>query len=417
MNPASKRAPQRRPPVSAGSEVRQRVEALGKRLTADLETLLATLPRWGTGPQRLAETLGISTVTASRLLRGLAQADPIATLQLIPGPRPLREIVAGAGKAGAPEAKCAAATRVIDEFDDLIRGLAGDRGALKAMLSAWLPEERGDFEAQRRQAIFKAYAELEGVAADLVLEAIVLLPSATPGRLDLVSVNCLLGVDRLRPDAVVRLSTRRLGAPSPEAPAERTPLTLDGELALDGLHTARLDAFCGAPPAPLEAQVLGPIVQYSLGPTGFGPASKVDLVIAEVNRAELPNRAADAEQPPYFFTVPEIAARRVTFDVLVHDSVYGGTAPELLTYATIGAGPAVACAPERAIDLRPSTEQVQALGAGLARLRLAEFPRYVPLMEHVFSRLGLAESEFRGYRFSQVHPLVGRQFTFAFTGR
>ena len=32
-------------------------------------------------------------MTASRLLKGLAQSDPIATLRVLPGPRPLAQIV------------------------------------------------------------------------------------------------------------------------------------------------------------------------------------------------------------------------------------------------------------------------------------------------------------------------------------
>jgi len=425
MHPSPKPATARRGSPAPGSEVRQRVEALGTSLANALGAVLAALPRRAVGPQRLGEVLGITTVTASRLLKALSQPDPVAMLQLVPGPKPLREVVGAAQGLGVPAPECVRATALIDEFDALIRTYAGDRSALKAMLSAWLPEERREFEAQRRQAIFKALTELEGVSCELALESRILAPSATPGMLDIIAVKAMLGIDRIRPDAVVKLATRRVltnesGAPvalGDEIAPPRTPLNINGDPALDGLHTVRLDDFCEAPPAPLEARTYGQYVQYSLGPTGFGPASKVDLVIAEVNRAELPHRAPSRERPPYMFFIPEMPGRKMMFDVLVDSDVYGGLGPELLCYDTTGLGAAIPGDPARTLDLRSCTETALALGPGLARLRVLEFPRYTQLLEFVFVRLGLDPGRFRSYRFSQSYPLLGRQVTFAFSGQ
>ncbi|MEZ6016472.1 MAG: hypothetical protein R3F49_15245 [Planctomycetota bacterium] len=424
MQPGSKRVTTRKVGPAAGSEVRQRVESLGTALANGLSAMLAGLPKRTTGPQRLAEALGITTVTASRLLKALGQADPVATLQLVPGPKPLREVIAAAGAAGAPPELCARALNDVEEFDQLIRTHGGDRGALRAMLSAWLPEERRDFEAQRRQTIYKATAELEGVSSELELNAMVLFPSDKPGFIDIVSIKGLLGIDRIRPDACVKLATRRLVLPDEIEPVDgprledspRMPLNLDGDPAVDGLHTVRLDAFCAAPPAPLEARTFGQSVQYSLGPTGFGPASKVDLVIAEVNRAELPHRRPGLDRTPYFFTIPEMATRRLVFDLLIHEDVYGGTVPTLMTYDTTGQGPAAANDPARQLDLRPATEPAQSLGVGLSRLRVLEFPRYTQLIESTFERLKLDPTRFRSFRYAQIYPLLGRQITFAFVG-
>jgi hypothetical protein len=424
MNPGPKRATARRGSPAPGSEVRQRVEALGTSLANALSVVLSALPRRAVGPQRLGEVLGITTVTASRLLKALSQPDPVAMLQLVPGPKPLREVVDAAKKLGVPPTECLRASELIDEFDALIRTYAGDRSALKAMLSAWLPEERREFEAQRRQAIFKALTELEGVSCELTLESIILAPSATPEMLDIIAVKAMLGIDRIRPDAVVKLATRRVlidehgqqVALDDGAAPPRTPLNLDGDPAVDGLHTVRLDRFCEAPPAPLDARTFGQYVQYSLGPTGFGPASKVDLVIAEVNRAELPHRAPSRDRPPYMFLIPEMPGRKVVFDLLVDRDVYGGYGPELLTYDTSALGPAVAGDTSRALDLRSVTDTTQVLGSGLTRLRALEFPRYTQLLEFVFERLGLEPGRFRSYRFTQSYPLLGRQITFAFFG-
>lgn len=411
---------------AAGRGLRQRTETIGAALADSLGRVLARLPRRMVGPQVLANTLGITTVTASRLLKALGQNDPIATLQAIPGPKPLRTVVDAAREAGVPEAECATAIEAIESFDALIRTEAGDRRSFAAMMSAWLPDDRAEFETQRRQSIFKAMSELDGVSSELELNCLVLHPSTESKSVDIVNIKCLLGVDRMRPDAVVKLGTQRLAAEDAGlAPDEgedldpsrpRIPTNLAGEPALDGMHTVRLDEFCTARPAPLAVRRFGPFIEYSLGPTGFGPASKVDLVIAEVNRDELSNRAPSRERPPYFYTIPEMACRRLVFDLLVHRDVYPACDPTLIAYDMAGRGPAVACDPARDLDRRQVLEQVANLGPGLTRLRVMEFPRYSDLLALAFEKLAWDSGEFRSYRIAIPYPLVGTQITLAFRG-
>ncbi len=296
--------------LEAGSEIQERIEHLGGELAAALSTVLGEVPDRGVGPQMLANVLGITVATASRLLKALSQERSVAILQLIPGPNPLRRVVESARAHGLSEATAEKALARIEEFDLLIREVAGDRSSFKAVLSTWLPGERREFEAARRQSVFKAMCELNGVSCDLDLNSILLHPSEEPGKLDLVDVKALLGIDRMRPDAVVHLSTQAIGVNGERGGVERTPSNLDGEPATDGLHSVRLDAYCSARPAPLSVLNQRGHVLYSLGPTGFGPSSTVDLVLAEVNRAELDVIEPGPEATrPYFFHLPELAAR------------------------------------------------------------------------------------------------------------
>ncbi|MEM1451344.1 MAG: hypothetical protein AAF957_13085 [Planctomycetota bacterium] len=404
-----------------GSDLRARVEILGTELADRLGVVIDGLPGRPSGPQRLGDALGQTIVTASRLLKAISQTDPIAVVQLLPGPNPLRKTVQAARESGAASADCDAALESIGRFEALIRDEAGDRGSLKAMLTAWLPDERREFEAQRRQSMFKGLAELEGVSCDLEVDALLVRPSgdgpdsAKDGApLDIVNLKCLLGIDRIRPDAVVKLGTRRLGDDSADA-RPRLPLNLDGEPALDGLNTARLDSFCTARPAPFLVREFGDSVQYTLGPTGFGRGSKVDLVMGELNRNEITQRPPNAEAPPYFFAIPEMATRKIVFDLILHRDVYAGAAPELITYETAGMGPARPGDPAREVDRRSCPEPLQSLGEGTRRLRILEFARYGALLEHTFSTLGWDATAFRAYRVSIAYPLVGRQLTLAFT--
>ena len=355
----------------------------------------------------------MTTVTASRLLKALGQQNPIAVLQLLPGPNPMRKMVETAEKIGTPAEFCEAARAQVTAFDDLIRDEAGDRGSLRAMLSAWLPEDRSDFEGQRRQTIFKAMSELEGVACEFELSTMLLAPSEASGKIDIVALKCLLGIDRIRPDVPVKLGTRRHSSNDQEA-GQRIPLNLDGAPALDGLDAVRLDGFCNAPPAPLVARQFEEQVEYALGPTGFGRDSKVDLVIGELSRGEPLTGGADSIRPPYFFTVPEMPTRNVVFDVIVHKDIFDRAAPSLLYYDTSSLGPAIAADPARELDLRHCPEPLQELGAGIQRSRLLEFPRYSSLLEHVGTKLAWDLDEFDVFRVSMAYPMVGRQITLAF---
>ncbi len=399
-----------------GSGLRTHVERLGLLLEARFNELINGLPRRIVGPQVLANTLGITTVTASRFLKAISQSNPVAIIQLLPGPNPLQRIVDASLEAGVPEPICEAAGSAVREFDELIRTVAGDRSSLKAMLTAWLPEERREFEAQRRQSIYKALCELNGVSSDSDICTLILNPSTQGDGIDVVNVKSLLGIDRIRPDAAVHLGTWRMDHPSKgQAVETRVPLTLDDKPALDGIDAVRLDEFCNAPPAPLHGERIGEAsIQYSLAPTGFGPASKVDLVIAELSRNELRHSKPGAKDSPYFFSIPEMSTRKLIFDLMVHKDVYAGALPTLMAYDTNGRGPARPGESTRRLDLKDIPEEIESIGFDHRRLRLLDFPAYPQLREMVFKRLGWEAGDFRAYRVEITYPLPNIQITLAF---
>ncbi|MCA9001083.1 MAG: hypothetical protein KDB61_04105 [Planctomycetes bacterium] len=421
MAPQSSKVGKQPAAPTPGHDLRSQAESLGSELQDRLSNLIAQMPRRILGPQALVDTLdGINIVTASRLLKGLGQKDSIATLQLLPGPKPLQKIVDVALEIGVDPEIAGAATEAIQHFDRFIREQSGDRSSLKAMLSAWLPEERREFENQRRQTIFKARHELEGVSSELELDGVLLHPSAQEGSIDIVAIKALFGIDRIRPDAIVKLGTRRMLSSEDEKAAaegkgkDRLPTTLDGDLAYDGLHSIFLEDFCASPPAPLVAERIGMSMHYSLGPTGFGPMSRVDLVVAEVNRAEMKNHGPAESHKPHFWVIPEMPSRKLVFDVLVHEDVYVGRVPHLYFYDTTGQGPAAAGDPARRLDQRKFTHSIEAIGKDLRRLRLLEFPAYGQLKAKIFKKLGWDSSKFRAYRVAITYPLTGIQVSLSF---
>jgi hypothetical protein len=382
-----------------------RIAALGSSLVEALTAALSRLPEFRSGPQRLAERLGVDKVVASRLLKGLSGSS-LEALHRLPGPAPLRRVLAGCDGAGVPRALVAAAERAVAEFERLIRDDAGDRSALETVLSACVPSARREFELRRKQTAFRAMSQLKGAEADVLVAAVLVAPGADPQRLDVVWVSGLLGLQRLRPGVPVKFATRRFLARE----GARRPTTLDGA-PVDDLGQVRLDEFCSSPPPTLRATRIGEVVQYALGDAGYGAGHAADLSFCEVNRAELPRYlAAGSARRSYFFAEVQVPCRAMLLDVLVHRDLFPAGSPELRIYDTALEGVADANDPARDADRFDLDERITTP----LSWRAARAPRHADVLAHVFGRLGWDEKAMRLYRCEIDYPIYGSQVAMLF---
>src|SRR5262245_17701987 len=188
-------------PVAAASEFESSVATVAGQLLRAIERLLDAVPRSAPGPQVLARELRIDKVLASRVLKAVRAEDPTSVAYHMPGPDPLRRLVRAAAKRGVPAAPVAGALQAIDQFETLIRERVGDRSLLDSILSAWVPEARREFELRRKQSAFKAISQLRGVQAHTIVATVLLNPTPGGERIDVVWINGLTGVHRVRPGA------------------------------------------------------------------------------------------------------------------------------------------------------------------------------------------------------------------------
>lgn len=377
---------------------------LARSITNVLEAVGAS------GPVQLARALGIDKVLASRALKAARNRDPMAVVFLAPGPEPLRRVLKAASRRGIDMSLIDRAELAVDRFDRLIKQQAGDRSALDAIISSWLPEARVEFELRRKQTAFKATSQLKGAVAQVNLATVMLHPSDDGAHLDVVWVTGLLGLHRLRPGAAVKFATRRLDG----GDAPRRPMSLDGR-EVDDLEGVRLDAYCSSPPPPLNIVRAGEVVHYTLAGEAFGPRSAVDLVFAEVNRAEMKRHVAPgSRRKGYVFAEVATPVQTLHFDVLVHEQVYPKREPELFIYDTALDGVAKINDPGRDIDRMDMIESIKPLGIGPSRWRSTDVPNYAELIRDVCTRLGWPAEEFRGYRCRIDYPIYGSQVAMAF---
>jgi len=398
-------------PPSTSSPLPATLRTLGEDLARTLAAVLDALPEAGQGPQRLGAAVGMDKVFAHRLLKCVHAGEPHAVLLAAPGPDPLLRFVHAAEKRGATTEDVTSAAAVLERFRSVLREEVGDRSKLDAILTAYVPEARVEFELRRKQAVFKAQSQLKGISAATNFGAVFLHPSAAPehaGMADVVWVAGLYGLQRWQPGARTKVSTRRFVVDG----EDRRPTTLAGER-VEGLDGLRLDQFCAAPPAELAVRHVGETVHYVLAGDELGQKANRDLVFAEVNVGELSATPRPGRRP-YVFVEISTPAKRLVFDVFVHHSLWTNLKPELGVYDTAFDGVVDVNDPAREIDRMQTSDLLTVLGQRPDQLVHAHVPHHAALLAHVHEALGWDPSAFHGWRAAVDYPLYGAQVAVSF---
>lgn len=399
------------PPLSGRAErplesIEVRITQAGDALLKGLGRVLERVPGSDAGPQKLAGQLGVDKVLASRLLKAMRSSDPMSVVHRTPGPEPLRRVLAASARLGVPADLLADAHAAVDGFEELIRTDIGDRSALEAILSAWVPEARREFELRRKQAAYRAMSQLKGVEAEVYAEAAVFWPSAGGEHIDIVWIKAVIGLHRLRPGVPIHFTSQR----RVEGRAGRRPTNLAGE-PVDSVHGAVVDGFSSNPVPRLKAQIAGEATHYLLDAPGFGSGSAVNLVTCEVNRAEIPRYLPAARgRRAWASSDINIPTRTSQFDLLIHTDLFPGEHPDLRQYDTTIRGQADVNDPTRDIDQLDLLESVETLGVGSSRFGSSVVPQYRALLTHVCETLGFDGDQLRGYRLVSEFPIYGTQF-------
>lgn len=375
------------------------VARVGHRLATTFQALLADLPDAPHRPQELARLLGINKDLSSRILKATESKDPIAIAHGMPGPDPLRRLVRAASRKGVQNENIHAAEEAVRSFELLIRNVAGDRGALDTIISAWLPEVREKAELLSKQAVFKGMSQIKGSSAEVDFHARFVHPAADGGR-DFVLLSGMLGLRRLRPGAPVTINYLRM---QPSAESGRL-LTLEGE-AIDSGHSVILEQFCSAPLPYFDVREQGTKTCMVLGGRDVGLQSAVDVTWAHVQKS--------CNIRGGFSTI-STPIRKGIYDLFIHPDISPRIEPQLEIHDTMERGVAIFRDPDRALDRLDIKAGIDPLGTGAACFRCIEIPNYIDMIEHVCSRMHWDSSEFLGYRCAIDYPVYGSQVTMAF---
>jgi hypothetical protein len=404
-------------PLLRGAELEAEIIAIASALVPAINALIAAVVDPSTGPVAVAQAFGVDKVLASRVLKALRRQDHLAALSCMPGPEPLRSLVRSAQKRGIPPQTAASAAAAIDDFQRLIDVQIGDRSLLDALLSAWIPESRAEFELRRKQAAFKALSQLKGVQAGTIIATCIISPAADPALMDVAWIHGLVGLHRVRPGVVVKMASRRMSG----EPNARKAQTIDGR-AIDEETSPLVPEYCSAPTPQIEVRRVKESLFYTLGGDGFGAGSAVDVTFVEINRAELKRpvplspgqRERGENRGAYFFAEVAVPAQALQFDIVMHSSLFPGQDPALRIHDTAFDGVADAFDPRRDLDALDMLECFIPLGTGLSRARSSAAAQYPDLLSRSIRALDRAPEEFRIHRCSIEYPLYGSQISALF---
>ncbi|MCA9304835.1 MAG: hypothetical protein KC996_11995 [Phycisphaerales bacterium] len=387
-----------------------RISATGQQLRDGLNRVIDQVPGGDSGPQRLAKELGIDKVLASRILKALRATDPMSVIHRVPGPEPMRRLLKASGKLGVDTADIASALAAVDQYESLIRTEIGDRSALEAILSAWVPEARREFELRRKQAAFRAMSQLKGCQAEVYAEVAIFSPNEDGETIDIVWIKAVIGLQRLRPGVRVKFTSRR----QVEDQIGRRTYALCGD-PVDGVSSTTLPGYCSTPTPVLDAQPAGEMMHYLLKEDSFGANSSVDLVTCEVNRGEIARYIpGNRNRKAWASSDLNIPSQKMHFDVLVHRDLYNQAFPMLRVYDTTINGQADINDPTRDIDQFDLLENIEGLGEGLGRFGSSCVPRYRAMLDEVCRTLGFDGDALRGYRCTSDYPIYGSQYAMVF---
>jgi len=394
------------------SNLDARLQSVGSRLNAAMRDLIDAVPG---GPHRayqLASALSLKKDLAHRVVRATSQADPVASMHLMPGPEALRRLLDAAESREVSDAVLSAARDAIIEFEELIRMVAGTRSRFDYVLSGWLPEARERVDVLCRQSVYRGMAGIKGLSAELKFSAAILTPGDDDQFVDIMFVFGATGLTRLRPGVKVRFSSRHFHAPSQLAALVPSldPMDSNGE-------PLQLEQFLAPPIGRLIPEQRGKAVHFVLEGDSIGNDSAANVVMTSIGRAAMNRYEVSPEAPRKRGPITEVdlPIEALNFDVIVHRDVYPDSDPELTVFDTGCRGNASVNDPTRAIDRLEHFGRLERVSGSPAMLRLAEIPAYNRMIARAMEYLEFTPESFRAYRWRTDYPVYGSSAHASFT--
>jgi len=417
---SSRRDPVSPPPAddaagATGLDARMAAVAveLRQQLTAVIEVLAGQPPR----PVRLMRRIGLDKSLASRLVRAIQAETDLQFLHAAPSPTGLRIMLDRAAAEIAPELARAAA-QAVERFESLLDTLPGGRQALDAHLGASSAQIRRKREHVARQASFKAVSFLFGHYCDTLSTTLFVVPSATPGKVDLLEVHRRIGLQRLVPDAAVPLMSLQAVLNAPRQADQPAVTDLAGDADTRRPEDFLLAAASSAPLPAMQVVDEGSMVSFVLQPSAAATdALRLTTAMRVLRVYQLEPAQAFQVVRRYMLHTPCATLVR---DVYLASKLWPGAQLHVDFYLPGPTGtPDVLLEPGRPHHRRVHLScQAELLPVGAPTSELDGVPDQAQVLHEVLARVGLQDQSFRGWRCTMAYPvpLVEMQLGFRFDG-
>lgn len=396
-------------------------EQVARRLMAELKGLVAVLPEHAQGASGMARHLGVVRNTCQRIVSCLADAPAADVLARLPGVQGLRLFLDAMRKTEADSADIDAAEAATEQFDTLIRELAGSQTKLASRLDATRdptdhaidPEE---VRRRQRAQLFAAAANITGRRSETFLSIYAFRPSPDDARrMERLLVSGVIG-QISRPDAIPMVLSSGNTRYDPDT-EDRAPFSsIDKSQAHGRTPKAVVDEFSTTPlPLVTSRGARGQLIQI-VDPKVLAGGPPIDIVTA--NRSAGTSKRPELERPPELsvWKLCNLAARNLVFDVYLHREMARSCIPSI--DAQLWQPNLDSPLEDRWLTRLPDTPRLEMLGSDLNRVGCAAYPRMVELTGHLFETTGWSFSDFVGYRCMMQYPVwrAGYCMTFDFSG-
>jgi hypothetical protein len=353
-------------------------------------------------PQEVSRRFGLNRQLTWKLARVINAADPIASLDYLPGQEGVELAIAAFERAGAPHDAVARLRAAVEEFTRVVQVHAGGREELALILeSMGLLEHERPAESSRELA-YRGNSAIWGVQARARAMIAFVAPSASGAdKLDVVFISGQVGVRRLRPSGRSLLCRHRDSRGSPTITIESLGSGSEGKSG-----PALMTEFCSPnmPPLSIETVAGGFDVLLPSGPVGN--LATLDCYFGYIARGYAAHRGS-ANAFGVLGIPITIPVEMVVFDLVFHRSLAIGETVEALLYGAADRSPERSTTDEQdphARDRLPMSERPLELAGRPPALSTPVVPAITRIAEHVYKRMGWDPKEFQGLRLQVPYP-------------
>lgn len=396
-------------------------EQVARRLMAELKGLVASLPEHAQGASGMARHLGVVRNTCQRIVSCLADPPDPEVLARLPGVQGLRLFLDAMRKTEADRADVDAAEAATEQFDALIREVAGSQTKLASRLEATRDptDHTADPEEVRRRQraqLFAAAGNITGRRCEAFLSIYAFRPAPDDARrMERLLASGVIG-QVARPDAIPMVLSS--GNTRYEADTgDRAPFaSIDKSEARGRTPKAVLDEFSTTPlPVVTSRGARGQLIQI-VDPKILAGGPPIDIVTA--NRSAGSSRRPELERPAELsvWKLCNLATKNLIFDVYLHREMANSCIASI--DAQLWQPNLDSPIEDRWLTRLPDMPRLEMLGSDLQRVGCPAYPRMVELTRHLFETTGWNFGDFVGYRCMMQYPVwrAGYCMSFDFSG-
>jgi hypothetical protein len=276
-------------------------------------------------PQEISRRFGVDKTLAWRISRAVREENAWQALTHLPSRSGISIFAGAMSQAGAPAEKLEALRSAQEAFERFVQEHAGDRETLDMIVS--VPTRKSSHKKLEtfRKGGFQCNASLLGVRAKAHLVTRLVVPSKSPGMLDLGIISALIGLCRLRPSTPWPIASIKNwgGLPGDVLDASRGVLPMDlGSESAHGTPTPIMRQFCSPRDITLRTtQDACGAFRYVLDGGSVGNAGSVDTMCGWVSIANAPMHPETPGERGEHGVSVNTPAEELIVDMLIHRSL------------------------------------------------------------------------------------------------